>query len=142
MKVALTLRDFLDTYFDSVCTYIIVSTTTNTGFSDTAYNYITPTHHAWSNTSKGCLDEWDKLESTGKISKKVRALSVTNKDFDVDKLYGEYADWFVESFESACFINPFTNELEDDCTEIFIYKEPNENAVPFTYNEEENKNDL
>lgn len=142
MKVALTLRDFLDTYFDNVRTFIIVSTTSNIVFSDTDYNYITPTRHAWSNTSKGCLDEWDKLESTGEISKKVRALSFINEDFDVDKLYGEYADWFVESFESACFINPFTNELEEDCTEIFIYKEPNENAVPFTYKEEENKNDL
>lgn len=142
MKVALTLRDFLDTYFDNVCTFIIVSTASEIVFSDTIHNYITPTRHAWSNNSKEFLDEWDKLESAGKISKKVRALSFTNKDFDVDKLYGEYADWFVESFETACFINPFVNELDDDCIEIFIYKEPNENAVPFTYKEEENKNDL
>ena len=142
MKVALTLRDFLDTYLDNACSYIIVSTTHNIVFSDTIYNYITPTHHAWSNNSKECLDEWDKLESAGKISKKARALSFTNKDFDVDKLYGEYADWLVESFEPACFINPFTNELDEDCFEIFICKEPDEKFVPFTYKEKENKNDL
>lgn len=47
MKVALTLRDFLDTYFDNVRTFIIVSTTPIIVFSDTIYNYITPTHHAW-----------------------------------------------------------------------------------------------
>lgn len=135
MKVALTLRDFLDTYFSNTRIFIFIVT------SSPDYEYITPTRHAWSNRSKGCQNEWDKLEKDGKISKKVGALSFTDENFDVDKLYGEYGDWFVESFEPACFINPFTNEL-DDGTEIYICKEPDEKAVPFNAKEKENKNDL
>lgn len=132
MKVALTLKDFLDTYFDNVCTFIIV-------VSSPGYKYIIPTRHAWSNSSKDCQDKWNELEKAGKISRQDRALSFADTDFDVDKLYGEYADWFVESFERACFINPFTKELDEDCTEITIYKEPADGVVPFAYKEEENK---
>ena len=132
MKVALTLKDFLDTYFDNTRTFILVSTPPD-------HNYIIPTRHAWSNNSKECLDEWNKLESAGKISKKVRALSFTSKDFDVVKLYEEYADWFVESFETACFINPFVNELDEDCTEITICKDLDARFIPFTCKEKENE---
>lgn len=146
MKVALTLRDFLDTYFDNASRFIIVSTPPDHNYITPAYhaNYITPAYHAWSNSSKECQDKWNELENDNKITKKVRALSFTNEDFDVGKLYGEYADWFVESFETTCFINPFTNELDNDCIEITIYKEPDEEAIQLinTNKVKENKNDL
>lgn len=132
MKVALTLRDFLDTYFANDCTFVMVLS-----FSD--YKYIMPTNHAWSNSSKDFQDEWNELEKAGKITRQIRALSFTDEKFDVDKLYGEYANWFVKSFERTWFINPFTKELDNDCTEITICKEPANGVTPFTYKEEENK---
>ena len=132
MKVALTLRDFLDTYFDNDCTFILVTSFSNNKF-------IIPTEHAWNNSPNYYQDEWNRLDKAGKITREVRALSFIDKDFNVDKLYGEFANWFVKSFNRACFINPFTRELDNDCTEITICKEPANGVTPFTYKEEENK---
>lgn len=101
MKVALTLKDFLETYFSKYKAYIRVERCDDQciGFK--------PTHHAWSKINDAeVVKDYDAAEKDGRMNEYQRTLAYTGQNFNPEEEYPDICNWYVHSIYDDCFTNP------------------------------------
>ena len=125
MKIAITLKDFIDAFLRGPRAFITV---TRHGDGD---HFCFPTNHAWAfphtinqKTSDGrskyaIKKEFDRMMQNSQIKDGIRALAFIDDEFNADEEYGEYANWYVWCVYPSSFINPIANTL-DETLEIII----------------------
>lgn len=108
MKIAITLKDFIDVFLRQPRTFITV---TRQGEGE---HFCFPTNHAWSHiVGRAITKEFDNMMQNGQIKDSIRALAFIDDKFNVDEEYGEYANWYVWYVYPDSFINPIANVLDE-----------------------------
>lgn len=108
MKIAITLKDFIDAFLRGPRAFITV---TRQGDGE---HFCFPTNHAWSHiVGRDISKEFEHMMQNGKIKNNIRALAFIDDKFNVVDEYGEYANWYVCTIYADTFVNPFINELDE-----------------------------
>ena len=124
MKIKITLRDFLDTCCDNNRIFIRVLHSENMAirYATEEGVYIMPLHNAWHNIDDECIkEEIEQLKTKGRWKDELKALAFTDDKFDIDEIYGEYADWNVVNLCPDMVNNPIGHSL-DEVMDIYISK--------------------
>ena len=128
MKIAITLKDFIDVFLRQHRTFITV---TRQGEGE---HFCFPTNHAWSHIvgrviSKefdNAMQKFDNMMQNGQIKDSIGALTFIDDKFNVDEEYGEYANWYVWYVYPDSFINPIANVLDETLVIVISPNTPNE----------------
>ena len=106
----MTLKKIIDMFLRNSRQFITV-------IRECGDHYCFPTNHAWSKPqlpdNSPITRYFDKMMENGTMHNNVRALSFVDENFDIEKQYGEFSNWYVYTIYADTFVNPFINELDE-----------------------------
>ncbi len=121
MKIAITLKDFIDAFLRQPRTFITV---TRQGDGE---HFCFPTNHVWSHiVGRDISKEFEHMMQNGEIKNNIRALAFIDDKFNVVDEYGEYANWYVWYVYPDSFINPIANVLDETLVIVISPNIPSE----------------